>query len=580
MKKIFLILFLFFSSSAFAECLISDCYNGFGVSSYFNGTVYVGNFKNHEWQGNGKIIYPDKSIHIGYFENNKKNGEGVFIYPGGNVFFGEFLNNKKNGEGTLLYSNGDQFIGEWSNDVRTGSGNLSFSKKNNYEDISTNFIIQNQGDRIYFSESILYEGEIIKNKNKNLKILLYSNGNKYIGEWHNGKKHGQGTSIFFNGNKYTGEYKRNIREGEGVFLHYNGDLYVGNFKNNLRHGKGTYFFSNGEQYHGEWKNDKREGYGTVTIDNPNLLSYIPLNSLDHEKTTDYNSMKNRFINLFTKDPRAKAYKNQDIIFSTDKIVKGPKYSGEWKNNMKNGMGTTIFGDGTKYIGEFKNNYRNGMGTMTYPSGDTYSGSWKDNEKNGYGVFAYLHKNPMQYHYTVKSIWKNDVPVQSSWWSAKIRCTFGDCINGYGVYKYTNGQIYKGEFKNYLWHGKGHIFYPNKDIYIGDFINDNKHGKGVYIFASGETYDGEWINDRKNGKGTYTYTYRGLKTLNEKNKVNHTDEDLINFANHPYKYVGYFKDDKREGEGYYLYLDDMALHGTWKEDELVGDSFTISNDYIK
>jgi len=32
-------------------------------------------------------------------------------------------------------------------------------------------------------------------------------GRKYVGEWKNGKKHGQGTYAFANGDKYVGEYK-------------------------------------------------------------------------------------------------------------------------------------------------------------------------------------------------------------------------------------------------------------------------------------------------------------------------------------------------------------------------------------
>jgi hypothetical protein len=37
----------------------------------------------------------------------------------------------------------------------------------------------------------------------------YANGHKFVGEWRNGKYHGQGTFIYVNGDKYVGEYKNN-----------------------------------------------------------------------------------------------------------------------------------------------------------------------------------------------------------------------------------------------------------------------------------------------------------------------------------------------------------------------------------
>ena len=35
----------------------------------------------------------------------------------------------------------------------------------------------------------------------------YANGSKYVGEWKDGKKHGQGALTYVSGNKYVGEYK-------------------------------------------------------------------------------------------------------------------------------------------------------------------------------------------------------------------------------------------------------------------------------------------------------------------------------------------------------------------------------------
>ena len=39
---------------------------------------------------------------------------------------------------------------------------------------------------------------------------------KYVGEWKDGKFHGQGTYTFPNGRKYLGEFKNGKRHGQGT----------------------------------------------------------------------------------------------------------------------------------------------------------------------------------------------------------------------------------------------------------------------------------------------------------------------------------------------------------------------------
>ena len=45
--------------------------------------------------------------------------------------------------------------------------------------------------------------------------------------------------------------------GQGTYTAANGDKYVGQWKDNKRHGLGKYTFANGEVGHdGEWENDE------------------------------------------------------------------------------------------------------------------------------------------------------------------------------------------------------------------------------------------------------------------------------------------------------------------------------------
>ena len=41
----------------------------------------------------------------------------------------------------------------------------------------------------------------------------------------------------------------------------NGDRFEGDYKNGKYEGKGIYYFNNGDRYEGDYKNDKAEGNG-------------------------------------------------------------------------------------------------------------------------------------------------------------------------------------------------------------------------------------------------------------------------------------------------------------------------------
>ena len=92
----------------------------------------------------------------------------------------------------------------------------------------------------------------------------FNDGNRYVGEFKDGKLNGQGTYTFTNGEKLVGEFKDNQLNGQGTFSHTNGTKYVGEFKDGKFNGQGTYTDTNG-RYVGEYKDNKRNGRGTFTI---------------------------------------------------------------------------------------------------------------------------------------------------------------------------------------------------------------------------------------------------------------------------------------------------------------------------
>ena len=91
-----------------------------------------------------------------------------------------------------------------------------------------------------------------------------ANGTNYVGQFKDGKEHGQGTDAYADGGKYIGQFKDGKYHGQGTRTYASGDKYVGEFKDGARHGQGTYTFANGDKYVGEFKDGNYHGRGVAT----------------------------------------------------------------------------------------------------------------------------------------------------------------------------------------------------------------------------------------------------------------------------------------------------------------------------
>ena len=67
---------------------------------------------------------------------------------------------------------------------------------------------------------------------------------------------GYGTYTYANGDKYVGEFEDGKPQGQGTHTCANGDKYVGEFKEGKRTGQATYTTADGTVYKGIWGNDK------------------------------------------------------------------------------------------------------------------------------------------------------------------------------------------------------------------------------------------------------------------------------------------------------------------------------------
>jgi len=86
-------------------------------------------------------------------------------------------------------------------------------------------------------------------------------GDKYVGEWKDGKKHGQGTETWPDGEKYIGGWKDDKHHGQGTMTYADGTTYIGEHKDGKFNGQGTLTSPDGRKVAVIWENG---GYlGTV-----------------------------------------------------------------------------------------------------------------------------------------------------------------------------------------------------------------------------------------------------------------------------------------------------------------------------
>ena len=67
---------------------------------------------------------------------------------------------------------------------------------------------------------------------------------------------------------------------------------------------------------------------------------------------------------------------------------------------------------------------------------------------------------------------------------KLGCVFGDCTNGKGEYKFSNGAVYKGSFKDNEFDGEGTYKFESGACYSGGWKNGTQDGRGIYTFPDG------------------------------------------------------------------------------------------------
>jgi hypothetical protein len=99
------------------------------------------------------------------------------------------------------------------------------------------------------SDHTLYCGYWLKGRDvkEGYGQLLFPDGGKYEGMWHNNDIEGEGRLIYAAGNYYVGQWIRGKANGQGTHVSRDGTVYVGGWRDNRYHGYGKALSHNDRQ---------------------------------------------------------------------------------------------------------------------------------------------------------------------------------------------------------------------------------------------------------------------------------------------------------------------------------------------
>lgn len=175
---------------------------------------------------------------------------------------------------------------------------------------------------------------------------------------------------------------------------------------------------------------------------------------------------------------------------------GNVYSGEFRHGDRHGLGVLeikFTGQSTDnvigwdepaiYVGSFRDGFRNGYGLLIAKSGVAYAGSFKDN-------FAQSELTQKECQGDISAAWAN-------------------CI---GMYRFPNGNVYRGEFAHGVPEGIGmlqvnavghpeatQVRLPVPGVYVGHFKDGKLSGQGAVVMP-GAGYFGTFSDNTFNADG--------------------------------------------------------------------------------
>ncbi|CDW81139.1 UNKNOWN [Stylonychia lemnae] len=307
--------------------------------------------------------------------------------------------------------------------------------------------------------------------------------------------------------------------------------------------QGTIRYQCGSSYRGDLFKSRKHGQGLLMLSNG-----------DQYEGQFKSGQRNGYgVYIWGPDNRC-AYKGdwvEDIREGYGEIQwdDGSRFQGQWiKGRFQSGI--YVWPDGSEYSGEFNiiTSDLEGQGILTLEN-EVVSGFWKNSKLNGYGMRKSANGE------VYKGTWVNGKLENEGEYENQSGKFVGKFIknkeNGFGTKIFADGSTYSGDWKDGLQNGKGELKSANGDSYFGDFVNGFKNGRGTLKYKNGNVYEGDWKNDMQDGIGKFT--------LPNNNKAS------------PFKneYIGGFKNNLFDGKGKITNELGVIYEGDWIQQKKQG-----------
>lgn len=238
---------------------------GKGKRITFEGVMFCGEVKGESCKG--RIIYPKGDVYIGELRDYIKNGQGRFIRNSEEIIEGNFIEENVDGKAKVYCKNYTCYYNFKNGRMLDGIGKILFKNGNIYEcDFKDSHPVGKI--KVFYPNGDIYELESFDDKNGDFienKKSEYIEQKKWCQNFIKIPKQKENyLSIIETDeeieNICIGKARNGNRE-ESVIIFKNGDIYMGQTKDNKKEGHGRIIYNNGEIYVGDFRNDKRDGIG-------------------------------------------------------------------------------------------------------------------------------------------------------------------------------------------------------------------------------------------------------------------------------------------------------------------------------
>lgn len=559
-------------------------FNGKGLLTSADGSVYEGDFSDGYKHGEGVLTYggsdapptatepgsdgggrraaagpPEPAAarwgggrYCGHWRIDARSGEGVEDFPDGSRYVGAHHLGRFQGQGVWRAPNGvDGYSGVWFAGERNGQGTETDDVGVAVGEWADDYLIVGV---LTFHAGGSYSGEWQRGKYHGPGVLTTGSGYRFKGSFVRGREHGEGTASYPDGTVYTGPYVNGEAVGFGSLVSVWG-TYTGEVRHRLRHGRGRMAYVDGSHYEGEWGDDERRGRGVLV-----LMASAAARRPGPEGSVFWR-YEGEFVDVFEGEGRLEA----------------PAFvhTGGFSQCVRHGRGRTEWYRGRgAYDGEFALDLRCGQGQMVYGA----------EEARRTGIVSYT------------GAWARDVR------------------EGRGAQVFADGRVYDGAFVEDRIRGQGRLTYPDAGVYEGHMEEEGtpgrpcaprRAGRGVHRYPDGGVFSGLWVNDKRHDRAGVTAAqgaalavaaavpdtgavavaaprHDGVPSFADFVDATNEGTSSMQYADGAF-YFGQFVEDRREGVGYMRSADGLVSftgefvrdrregRGVWK-DEIRGESY--------